>query len=70
MVSGKGDSQSGLNTFSRAFKSCKSVRAGLLTLAIAFKGERTSQWRDRAGFSPASLFFPLNAGHPNAFKKN
>jgi len=25
----------GLNTFSRAFKSCNSVRAGLLTLIIA-----------------------------------
>jgi len=30
----------------------------------------SSQWRDRAGFSPASLLFPLNAGHPNASEKN
>lgn len=60
----------GLNTFSRAFKSCNSVRAGLLAFASSLKQRRrSSQWRDRAGFSPASLFFPLQAGHPNAFER-
>jgi hypothetical protein len=25
---------------------------------------RASQWRDRAGISPASLFSPIKSGHP------
>jgi len=54
----------GLNTFSRVFKSCNIVRAGLLTLIIARNQRISSQWRDRAGFSPASLFSPLSRGTP------
>ena len=30
----------------------------------------SSQWRDRAGFSPASLFFPLLRGTPERIEKN
>src|SRR5207248_1333162 len=39
-------------------------------LFIARDLRRTSQWRDRAGFSPASLFSPLLCGAPERDEKN
>ena len=65
-----GNSHCDLNTFSRAFKSCCNVRAGLLTFGFALKQRSHSQWRDRAGFSPASLFSPLLCGAPERMLKN
>jgi hypothetical protein len=60
----------GLNTFTRGVqKAAKSFRVGSW-LGVGCFGFRASkrplvfslQWRDRAGFSPASLFFPLLGG--------
>jgi len=48
-----------------------SVQAGLLAFVHRLENwRRTSQWRDRAGFTPASLFSPLLCGAPKRDEKN
>jgi hypothetical protein len=36
----------------------------LRSVARLQAASRASQWRDRAGISPASLFSPIHSGHP------
>jgi len=60
----------GLNTHARGIHKAAKRRGQVSWLkSSAFLGIRlSSQWRDRAGFSPASLFSPQNRGHPDALK--
>src|SRR4029079_7756043 len=63
IIPGKQNSHCGLNAFSRAFVKLQK-RSGRSPDFASLISRSHSQWRDRAGFSPASLFSPLLCGAP------
>ena len=61
-------SRCGLNTFARAFKSCKSIQAGLLALIIPLRNDLHSGATARESH-PLPYSSRFDAGHPNAFER-
>jgi hypothetical protein len=70
IFSEKRETHGGLNTLARGVRKLQTASGQVSWLLHRrLTQRRSSQWRDRAGFSPASLFFPLDAGHPDAYLK-